>query len=573
MAARRLGQIVVDLGFSNDDQLEMLIEEQAQSQGGKLIGRIAMEMGLITDDELVASLGEQFSLQTIDLDGVTPPPDAREAISDSMAQLYRVIPLQLNDNVITIATCDPQNIAMQDELRRFLGYDIRMLVASEALILKLIDKYFNAESESIEKIIKELEEDDELKAASLAMAGDGPINLGDMTELANSAPVRKLLNMVLLLAIKDHASDIHFEPFEDEFRIRIKADGVLFEMVPPPRHLAFAITTRIKVMANLNISERRLPQDGRIELTVGGHPVDLRVSVMPTMFGESVVCRVLDRSVVSLDLNNVGMNDRIMSEFRNVISKPNGIVLVTGPTGSGKTTTLYSALSELNHIEDKLITTEDPVEYDIDGIVQIPINHEIGVTFATALRAILRQDPDKILVGEIRDYETAEIAIQASLTGHFVFSTLHTNDAPSTVTRLKDMGVPAFLITATVEAILAQRLVRRICAECREEVEISADFLAELEIDPKRAEGKKFYRGAGCTTCANTGYKGRIGLFELMILDDELRGMIMDNKTTDELRNRAKEKGMIMLRDMGIDYVFEGTTTAEEVIRETVLDA
>ena len=573
MAARRLGQIFVDLGYINDDQLEMLVEEQSQSQGGKLIGRIAMEMGLVTDDELVASLGEQFNLQTIDLDGVTPPADAREAISDAMAQLYRVIPLQLNDNMLTIATCDPQNIAMQDELRRFLGFDIRLLVASESLILKMIDKYFNEESESIEKIIEELQADDELKAASLAMLGDGPINLGDMTELANSAPVRKLLNMVLLLAIKDHASDIHFEPFEDEFRIRIKADGVLFEMVPPPRHLAFAITTRIKVMANLNISERRLPQDGRIELTVGGHPVDLRVSVMPTMFGESVVCRVLDRSVVSLDLNNVGMNADIMEQFRTVIGKPNGIVLVTGPTGSGKTTTLYSALSELNVIEDKLITTEDPVEYDIDGIIQIPINHDIGVTFATALRAILRQDPDKILVGEIRDYETAEIAIQASLTGHIVFSTLHTNDAPSTVTRLKDMGVPAFLITATVEAILAQRLVRRICPECREEVEITPGVIEELEIDPARAEGKVFYRGAGCSTCSNTGYKGRIGLFELMILDDELRDMIMENKTTDQIRDKAKSKGMILLRDMGIDYVFEGTTTADEVIRETVLDA
>ena len=276
-----------------------------------------------------------------------------------------------------------------------------------------------------------------------------PLELADVEALADSAPVRKLLNMVLLLAIKDHASDIHFEPFEDEFRIRIKADGVLFEMVPPPRHLAFAITTRIKVMANLDIAERRLPQDGRIELTVGGHPVDLRVSVLPTMFGESVVIRVLDRSVVSLNLAKVGMDPPTLKQFREIIDKPNGIVLVTGPTGSGKTTTLYSALSELNDIEDKLITTEDPVEYDIDGIIQIPIDHEIGVTFAACLRAILRQDPDIILVGEIRDLETAEIAVQASLTGHLVFSTLHTNDAPSTVTRLKDMGVPTFLITAT----------------------------------------------------------------------------------------------------------------------------
>jgi type IV pilus assembly protein PilB len=462
---------------------------------------------------------------------------------------------------------------MQDELRRFLGYDIRLLVATESQILKAIDKFFNEDSESIEKIISDLENDDDLKRATEALSTDGPINLSDVNELVESAPVRKLLNMVLLLAIKDHASDIHFEPFEDEFRIRIKADGVLFEMVPPPRHLAFAITTRIKVMANLNISERRLPQDGRIELMVGGHPVDLRVSVLPTMFGESVVCRVLDRSVVSLDLNNVGMDAQIMEEFRAVIAKPNGIILVTGPTGSGKTTTLYSALSELNVIEDKLITTEDPVEYDIDGIIQIPINHDIDVTFAKALRAILRQDPDKILVGEIRDIETAEIAVQASLTGHTVFSTLHTNDAPSTVTRMKDMGVPTFLITATVEAILAQRLVRRICAECREEVPVSEDMMLELDLNAEQCEGKSFYRGSGCATCTNTGYKGRVGLFELMIMDDELRDMINDNCNTDDLRNKAQSKGMRLLRDMGVELAFDGTTTAEEVVRETVLDA
>ncbi len=462
---------------------------------------------------------------------------------------------------------------MQDELRRFLRYDIRLMVATESQILKAIDKFFNQDVESIEKIIEELNSDEELKAATSALSNEGPIDIGKINQLVDSAPVRKLLNMVLLLAIKDHASDIHFEPFEDEFRIRIKADGVLFEMVPPPRHLAFAITTRIKVMANLNISERRLPQDGRIELVVGGHPVDLRVSVLPTMFGESVCLRVLDRSVVSLDLNNVGMDAEIIEKFRKVMHKPNGIILVTGPTGSGKTTTLYSALSELNVIEDKLITTEDPVEYDIDGIIQIPINEEIGVTFAKALRAILRQDPDKILVGEIRDLETAEIAIQASLTGHTVFSTLHTNDAPSTVTRLRDMGVPAFMITATVEAILAQRLVRRICPECREEMEISNGMLLELDLKPADVVGKKFYRGAGCGSCSNTGYKGRVGLFELLILDDELRNMIMENCQTDVLRNRAQAKGMRLLRDMGISYIYDGTTTAEEIIRETVLEA
>jgi type IV pilus assembly protein PilB len=572
MAVRKLGQILVDLGFISDDQLEMLVEEQSQNPG-QLIGRVAQDMGLISDSDLIQGLSEQFGMPHVDIEGVTPPPNARATVSDSMAQLYRVVPLQLNENVLTLATCDPQNLSMQDELRRFLGYDIRLVIATENQILKAIDKFFNAESESIEKIIDELNADQELKAAATAIGTSGPIHIDNINQLVESAPVRKLLNMVLLLAIKDHASDIHFEPFEDEFRIRIKADGVLFEMVPPPRHLAFAITTRIKVMANLNISERRLPQDGRIELMIGGHPVDLRVSVLPTMFGESVVCRVLDRSVVSLDLNNVGMDEEVMSKFRTVIKKPNGIILVTGPTGSGKTTTLYSALSELNSMEDKLITTEDPVEYDIDGIVQIPINHEIGVTFASALRAILRQDPDRILVGEIRDLETAEIAIQASLTGHTVFSTLHTNDAPSTITRLKDMGVAPFMITATVEAILAQRLVRRICAECREDVGLIPELCLELGIDPAQSAGKTFYRGAGCSSCNNTGYKGRVGLFELMIMDDQLRELIMENANTDELRKVAQTKGMRVLRDIGIDFAFKGMTTAEEVIRETVLEA
>ena len=406
-----------------------------------------------------------------------------------------------------------------------------------------------------------------------ALAGDGAIDLTGAEALADSAPVRKLLNMVLLLAIKDHASDVHFEPFEDEFRIRIKADGVLYEMVPPPRHLAFAITTRIKVMANLDIAERRLPQDGRIELSVGGHPVDLRVSVLPTLFGESVVLRILDRSVVSLDLNKVGMDQPTIAAFREVIGKPNGIILVTGPTGSGKTTTLYSALNELNSIEDKLITTEDPVEYDMEGIIQIPIDADIGNTFAFCLRSILRQDPDKILVGEIRDLETAEIAVQASLTGHTVFSTLHTNDAPSTITRLKDMGVPTFLITATVEAILAQRLVRRICTQCREEMTPTPELLAQLSLKPEEEQGMKFYRGMGCDVCNNTGYKGRVGLFELMIITDKLRDMIMVNASVDEMRTEAQRTGMVGLRDAGLAFVSQGVTTAEEILRETIIEA
>ncbi len=572
MAIRRIGQIFVDLGFITDEQLEMLVEEQSQNPG-RLIGRIAMEMGLLDEEQLAQALAEQMNLQIIDLEGLDIAAEVLEEVSDAMAQLYKVIPLRLSEGVLTVATCEPQNLSMEDELRRFLGYEIRLLIAIESQINKAIERYYSEEQDTLEKILEELENDVDLKKAAQEVSGDGPVNLTDVAELADSAPVRKLLNMVLLLAIKDHASDIHLEPFEDEFRIRIKADGVLYEMVPPPRHLAFAITTRVKVMSNLDIAERGLQQDGRIELAVGGHPVDLRVAVCPTMFGESVVMRVLDRSVVSLDLSKVGMDEPTIAGFRKVIEKPNGIVLVTGPTGSGKTTTLYSALSELNDIREKLITTEDPVEYDIDGIVQIPIESDIGVTFAACLRAILRQDPDKILVGEIRDLETAEIAVQASLTGHLVFSTLHTNDAPSTVTRMKDMGVPTFLITATVEAILAQRLVRRICPDCREEVRPSEDQIFDLGLTPDIIDSEKFYRGGGCESCNNTGYKGRVGLFELMVLDDELRDMILNNSSSDDLRNAAQKKGMVTLRDAGMSFVFNGTTTLDEVIRETILEA
>jgi len=569
MSVRRIGQVLVDMGFITDEQLESLLEEQ-QQRPGALLGKIAEEMSLISDEQLAQALAEQQNMQVVNLGDTKLPPEVISKMTQTMAQMYRVVPVHFDGDTLTVATCDPQNLNIQDELRTFLGVDVRMVVATERDIQTAVDKYYSSELDTLERVVADLAGDEELEAAARALATEGPFNLTDAEALADSVPVRKLLNMVLLLAIKDHASDIHFEPFEDEFRIRIKAEGVLYEMVPPPRHLAFAITTRIKVMANLDIAERRLPQDGRIELMVGGHPVDLRVSVLPTMFGESVVMRILDRSVVSLSLNNVGMNEFTLSTFRKVIDRPNGIILVTGPTGSGKTTTLYSALSELNDIEDKLVTTEDPVEYDIDGIVQIPIDHSIGVTFASCLRAILRQDPDTILVGEIRDTETAEIAIQASLTGHLVFSTLHTNDAPSTITRLKDMGIQGFLITACVEAILAQRLVRRICTKCREETEVSEELLIDLGIDPKSVSDKKFYRGRGCDNCNNTGYKGRVGLFELMIMNDDLRDAIMRNVTTDELRDLAASYGMVTLRAYGIRFVFEGVTTVDEVLRETI---
>jgi type IV pilus assembly protein PilB len=572
MAHRRIGQVLVDMGFINDEQQELVVDEQ-QQHPGQLLGKVAVDMGLISEDQLAQALAEQLSLQTVTVTDLTIGKDVLAMVTTPMAQMYRIIPVEFDGDTLTVAMCDPQNLSVQDELRTFLGYNIRVVVATEPAMMSALERYYGESTESVESIVLALEEDKELAAAAAGISSDGAVNLDDVTALADSAPVRKLLNMVLLMAIREHASDLHFEPFEDEFRIRIKADGVLYELVPPPRHLAFAITTRIKVMANLDIAERRLPQDGRIELTVGGHPVDLRVSVLPTMFGESVVLRVLDRSVVSLDLNKVGLDKPTLTKFRSVISKPNGIVLVTGPTGSGKTTTLYSALSELNKVEDKLITTEDPVEYDIEGIIQVPIDASIGNTFAHILRSILRQDPDKILVGEIRDLETAEIAVQASLTGHLVFSTLHTNDAPSTITRLKDMGVPTFLITATVEAILAQRLVRKVCMQCREEYKPTREVLDDLELTSEDVRGKRFYRGAGCELCNNTGHKGRVGLFELMIVTDELRDLIMNNAQTDELRELARKQGMVALRDAGIKACFDGITTPDEVVRETILEA
>jgi type IV pilus assembly protein PilB len=572
MALKRLGQILLDLGLVDEQQLETMLEEQ--SSRGDLLGRVGVGLGFFTDEQLGEALAEQWGTTFVTLYDRQVPGDVLSTVSEPMAQLYRVVPLSLEGNKLTVASAEPQKIQIADELHSLLGYDIQICVATEAEIQKAIEKFYSSDSDSVESLVENLEKDEDL-AAQAAAAGmrEGATDLTSVEALAESAPVRKLLNMVLLLAIRDGASDIHFEPFESEFRIRLKADGVLQEMVPPPKHLAFAITTRIKVMANLDIAERRLPQDGRIELTVGGHPVDLRVSVLPTLFGESVVMRVLDRGVVSLDLEKIGMETTMLRKFRELIKRPNGIVLVTGPTGSGKTTTLYSALSELNDIEDKLITTEDPVEYDIDGIVQVPIDSEIGNTFAACLRAILRQDPDRILVGEIRDVETAEIAVQASLTGHMVFSTLHTNDAPSTVTRLRDMGVPPFLITATVEAILAQRLVRRICSNCREEIVPDAEILADLELTSDEIADKKFYRGKGCERCNRTGYKGRMGLYELLVMNDELRDMVMRNASTEDFREAARRAGMVTLRESGMEGIFSGATTADEVIRETILEA
>jgi len=565
MAQRKLGQILVDLGYINDDQLWDILEEQKQSPG-QVIGQVAVRMGLVTQAQVTEALAEQWGMPVISLEETNIPSNVLELVPQTMAEIYKIMPVSLKNNVLTVAMAEPQNVGALDDLRNFLGNEIRGAVSSQTDVEAAISRYYADREESIEDVIEELSTDDDENL------GVGGYDLASDEEMSDAAPIKKLLNMVMLLAIRDQASDIHLEPFEDEFKIRVRADGVLYEMVPPPRHLANAIVSRVKVMANLDIAERRLPQDGRIELNVGGNSVDLRVSVLPTLFGEAVVMRVLDRTVVALDLNKIGMDAVTLGRFRTVIKRPNGIVLVTGPTGSGKTTTLYSALNELNDIETKIITSEDPIEYDIDGIVQVPVNPDVGVTFANVLRAILRHDPDKILVGEIRDYETAEIAVQSALTGHLVFSTLHTNDAPTAVTRLRDMGVPAFLITATVEAILAQRLVRRICSECRTQFEPSDDLLMELQLPLDTARKYKFYYGKGCARCNNAGYKGRIGLYELMNITDEIRDAIAAEASADDLRDVARTQGMTTLREAGLKLIFDGLTTIDEVVRETVME-
>ncbi|MEI8383608.1 MAG: ATPase, T2SS/T4P/T4SS family [Planctomycetota bacterium] len=563
MAQRRLGQILVDLGYLSEDQLWDVLEEQKQS-GGEIIGQVAVRMGMVTQEQVTEALAEQWGLPVVNLNETTINPKVLEDVPQPMAEMYRIMPLSKKDNVLTVAMADPQNLAALDDLRNMLGCEVRGAVSNAKDVEAAIARYYADREESIEDIIGQLEQDSE--------DGNAKGRGYDLADDADAAPIRKLLNMILLLAIKDQASDIHFEPFEDEFKVRVKADGMLYEMVPPPRHLANAIVSRIKIMSELDIAERRMPQDGRIELNVGGHSVDLRVSVLPTLFGEAVVMRVLDRTVVQLDLNKIGMDANTLSKFRVVLKRPNGIVLVTGPTGSGKTTTLYSALNELNDIETKIITTEDPIEYDIDGLIQVPVNPDIQVTFANVLRAILRHDPDTILVGEIRDFETAEVSIQSALTGHLVFSTLHTNDAPSAITRLRDMGIEPFLITATVEAVLAQRLVRKICTECRTEFEPSDELLMELQLPISQARQYKFYYGRGCQRCNNSGYKGRCGIYELLEIDDDIRDLVTSAASVDEIKNYARSQGMTTLREAGLKLIFDGVTTIDEVVRETVME-
>jgi type IV pilus assembly protein PilB len=558
---------MLNLGFIEDDQVEDILREAQEL--GQVPEQVALSRGIINDEQMIQALSEVHGLKVVNLDEIKPTPEATQKVNEITASLYKVLPLIYKDDALVVCMSDPNNLAALDDLRNLLGIkEIHVCLAPQRAIEAAITRAYQGKEESIVDIIKELESDPDLRSHR----SENSIDIGEMKELADAAPVRKLINMVFLTAIRDRASDIHFEPFEDEYRMRYRCDGVLVDMIPPPRHLAMALASRIKVMANLDIAERRLPQDGRIELTVGGASVDLRVSVLPTMFGESVVIRVLDRSVVNLDMERIGIPAELLSQFRDLIRKPNGIVLVTGPTGAGKTTTLYSALNELNQITEKIITTEDPVEYEIDGLCQVPINAEIEMTFAAALRSILRQDPDIILVGEIRDLETAQIAVQASLTGHMVFSTLHTNDAASTITRLRDMGIEPYLITATLEGIMAQRLVRKICLDCRTEFDPSPEMLMELNLRAQDVKGKKFYYGAGCNTCNNMGYKGRTGLYELIVMTDNLRDLVSRGGSTDQLRNAVRQSGVSGLREAGLNAIFNGVTTIDEVVRETVLE-
>ncbi len=569
--ARKLGTIMIDMGYLDEESLWKVLEEQKRS-GSELIGKVAVKMNLVKEDQVMRALGEQLGMKVVKLQDVTIPAELTELVNESMATAYKVVPISQNkkDKSVTVAMAEPQNPSTLDSLKMFLSTEVKGAIATESDVMAAIERLYAGHHESIQDVVKQIEQDKGL--ASMAGRNENTIDLEAIEEMAEAAPVRKLLNMVLLLAIKDKASDIHFEPFEEEYKMRYRVDGVLYELVPPPRHLAPAISSRIKVMSNLDIAERRLPQDGRIQLALGGNEVDIRVSTLPTMFGESVVLRILDRTVVQLDLKKLGMPDDTLKTWLEIVEKPNGIVLVTGPTSSGKTTTLYATLNHLNRIEDKIITTEEPVEYDIEGLVQIPINAEIGVTFAACLRSILRQDPDKILVGETRDLETAEISIQASLTGHIVFTTLHTNDAPSAITRLRDMGLPTFLITATVEAVLAQRLVRKICANCRTEFMPAQEVLMELGLNSETAMGKKFFYGKGCERCNNTGYKGRMGIYELLVMNDTLREMVVAEASLDDFRNAGRKFGMRTLREMGMQSIHNGLTSIEEILRETMLD-
>ena len=571
LRGRPLGRILMKMGVLSRDKVHECLNIQKQRGGTVRIGEIFMELGLVDETQLQVALAAKRGMEYTSIEGLTISPEVIEKVPAQMAKTYHILPIEYRKdrNELVVVLDNVENFRATDDLRTLMGFNVRAKMTDRDALEAALTKHYETEDDNITGLIDEIQSDSFLAEFE---GRNASIDLDELKELSESNPVKKLLNLVLLQAIRDKASDIHFEPFEDEYKMRYRIDGVLYEMIPPPKYIAAALSSRIKVMANLDIAERRLPQDGRISLTVQGNPVDLRVSVLPTMFGESVVLRVLDRSQVSFDLEKLGFQPADLKLTRQLIKRPNGIVVITGPTGSGKTTTLYSALNELNTVDIKIITTEDPVEYDLDGLIQVQMKPDIGLTFARCLRSILRQDPDIILVGEVRDLETAEIAAQASLTGHLVFTTLHTNDAPSSVARLLDLGVEPFLITATVEGVVAQRLVRRICTNCKTPFDPDEAQLKEIGLTEEDIKDKQLYYGRGCNRCNGTGYKGRTGLYEIMLFTEEIRNLIMNRASSNVLRVAAQKAGMRPLRDNGLAAIFDGITTIDEVVKETITE-
>jgi type IV pilus assembly protein PilB len=550
-----LGEILKEMKKVNQGQIQEALAIQRE-KGGQ-IGSILLQLKFIENADLVKALAIQSEMEIVDLAAIQIPASTLARVDAQTAQAFRVVPFREEPGVLHVALADPMNTAVLDDLAFMTGGRVKAALASDQAIDAIIRKNY-AKEETLDTLLDELESE----------TSKGSID--DPEALARSAPVVRLLNYILFTAIRDRSSDIHFEPFEEEFKIRYRVDGTLFELRSPPKHLSVALISRIKVLSSLDIAETRLPQDGRIDLKVGGRSVDIRVSTLPTMFGESCVLRILDRSVVSLDIKNLGLRPNELELVHDLIDRPHGIILVTGPTGSGKTTTLYSALNACNDEAIKIVTTEDPVEYDLDGIIQIQVNDDIGVNYAACLRSILRHDPDKILVGEIRDRETAQIAVEAALTGHLVFSTLHTNDAASAISRMVDIGVEPYLLAATLEAIVAQRLVRRVCEACRQWYDPPDEVLFELNLTRRDAGGRKFAVGKGCDVCHGTGYRGRMALFEFLVINEAMARGITEGWSAGRLREQAVESGLRGLRDSGLLAIFDGMTTPEEVVRETL---
>ncbi len=559
-------QLLKERALLTPEQFSEAEEENART--GKPISDVVVDMGLIERERLLQAVADHLGLDFVNLDDITPPPDLIKSIPAGSARLYGIVPLSIQGNLLRVAIRDAFNNNASQEISFITGKDVELYMADPDKVDAFVNEHYSDDSASVAEMLENLGKDFEDGSVSQTQAGSGPSAI-TLQEEADSPPIIKFVNLVLFQAIRDRASDIHFEPFENEFKIRYRVDGALYEMTPPPKSMALPVISRIKVMSNLNIAERRIPQDGRIMLNIAGRPVDLRVNSLPTQHGESVVLRVLDRSTVSLDLENLGMPKRVYDFLCQLILRPNGIFIVTGPTGSGKTTTLYSALRRINTIDSKLLTAEDPVEYDIEGIMQVNINDAIGVTFGRVLRAFLRQDPDRIMIGETRDLETSQIAIQASLTGHLVFTTLHTNDAPGAVTRLIDMGTEPFLISSTLQAILSQRLIRTICKNCRTPYEPTEESLNALGLAPHEVGDKTFYYGKGCSECDGKGYRGRKGIFELLEISDPIRELINQRAPTVVIRQKAIELGMITLREDGVRCIFDGETTVEEVVKYT----